>query len=39
MKSKNVNDSANFDKSVNDKLAISELACNATVGEQKEGAG
>ena len=31
MKSKNINDSANFDKSVNDKLAVSELACNATV--------
>lgn len=31
MKSKNVNDSTNLDKSVNDKLAASELACNETV--------
>ena len=31
MKSKNINDSANFDKSVNDKLAVSELECEATV--------
>ena len=31
MKNKNVNDSTNLDKSVNDKLAASELACNATV--------
>ena len=31
MKNKNVNDSTNLDKSVNDKLAASELAYNATV--------
>lgn len=31
MKSKNVNDSTNLDKSVNDKLVASELACNETV--------
>ena len=31
MKSKNVNDNANLDRSVNDKLAVSELACEATV--------
>ena len=31
MKSKNVNDSTNLDKSVNDKLVVSELARNATV--------
>ena len=30
MKSKSVNNIANFDKSVNDKLAVSELACEAT---------
>ena len=31
MESKNVNDSANFDKSVNDKSAVSELVREATV--------
>lgn len=31
MKSKNVNDIANFDKSVNNKLTASELARDATV--------
>ena len=31
MTCKNVNDNANLDRSVNDKLAVSELACEATV--------
>ena len=31
MENKNINDSTNLDKPVNDKLAASELACNETV--------
>ena len=31
MTSKNANDNANLDRPVNDKLAVSELACEATV--------